>query len=35
MGKRSFKKNEDKIDALEDKLDDIPVVQEFKSSQTM
>lgn len=30
----SFEKVEAEIDALQDKLDNIPVVQEFKSSQT-
>ena len=30
----SFKKVEAEIDALQDKLDSIPVVQQFKSSQT-
>lgn len=30
----SFEKVEAEIDALQDKLDSIPVVQEFKSSQT-
>ena len=31
----SFKKVEAEIDALQDKLDSIPVVQQFKSSQTL